>query len=175
MKVFDLQCEYGHVFEGWFSNQADFDGQIARGILCCPVCDSPKIHKKLTAARIGRKSNTKPRAQEKPLWVEVEQPPSAAVANPEQNALADIDGAGQKIDPENIQALKAHYLALARHLAKNSEDVGENFADEARRMHAGQAPARAIRGQSNWQQTQQLLEEGIAVLPLPEGVDKPLH
>lgn len=175
MKVFDLHCENGHIFEGWFSNQADFDNQIARGILCCPMCDSPKVHKKITAARLKRKSNTNGRLVQKPFSAEVTAVDAGRPNNQPANPRKTPEQNAEKISPENLETLKAHYFALARHLARHSEDVGENFAAEARRIHAGDAPQRAIRGQSNWQQTQELLEEGIAVLPLPEGADKPLQ
>ena len=56
-----------------------------------------------------------------------------------------------------------------------AEDVGARFAQEARRMHQGDAPERAIHGQSSVQETLELLEEGIAVLPLPVSVTDKLH
>src|SRR5690554_2076679 len=54
LKVFDLQCELGHVFEGWFGSQDSFESQKERGLLSCPVCNSTKVNKKLTASRINR-------------------------------------------------------------------------------------------------------------------------
>ncbi len=65
------------------------------------------------------------------------------------------------------QALQAAWLRLARHVMAHTEDVGSRFAQEARRIHEGDAEDRPIRGQASVQETVQLLEEGIAVLPLP--------
>ncbi|MBV8502269.1 MAG: DUF1178 family protein [Paucibacter sp.] len=64
---------------------------------------------------------------------------------------------------------------LLRQLRSQSEDVGERFAEEARRIHHGKAPERAIRGQASLDETRDLLEEGIAVLPLPALSDDSLH
>ena len=55
------------------------------------------------------------------------------------------------------------------------EDVGERFTEEARKMHWGEADQRPIRGQANIDQTLQLLEEGIPVLPLPPALKEPLQ
>ncbi len=65
------------------------------------------------------------------------------------------------------QALHAAWLRLARHIAKNTEDVGDAFAQEVRRIHHGEAPERGIRGQATAEEAMELLEEGVAVLPLP--------
>lgn len=64
-------------------------------------------------------------------------------------------------------AMQAAWLKMVRHVMANTEDVGERFADEARRIHHGESEERGIRGQASPQQTQELLEEGIGVLPLP--------
>lgn len=48
LKVFDLQCEQGHVFEGWFGSHEDYDAQQARGQIACPVCESSRITKRLS-------------------------------------------------------------------------------------------------------------------------------
>ncbi|MCK2125020.1 DUF1178 family protein, partial [Pseudomonas sp. PNPG3] len=67
----------------------------------------------------------------------------------------------------NAQALHAAWLKLAREVVRQTEDVGSAFAEEARRIHHGEAPERGIRGQATVQETLALVEEGIPVLPLP--------
>jgi hypothetical protein len=69
-------------------------------------------------------------------------------------------------DPSRRQ-LEAAWLALARELMARTEDVGSAFAEEARRIHHGEAPERGIRGQATREETLELLEEGVPVLPLP--------
>ncbi len=54
-----------------------------------------------------------------------------------------------------------------RRLADASEDVGDRFTDEARRIHYQEAKPRSIRGQGTLEDTRDLLEEGILVLPVP--------
>ena len=56
---------------------------------------------------------------------------------------------------------------MVRRVMAETVDVGDRFADEARRMHYGEAEERGIRGQATPEQTEALLEEGIAVMPLP--------
>mgnify|MGYP002146596370 FL=1 len=63
--------------------------------------------------------------------------------------------------------LQAALLKMVRHVVANTEDVGQKFADEARKMHYGDAEQRNIRGQASAEETKELLDEGIAVMPLP--------
>jgi hypothetical protein len=60
-------------------------------------------------------------------------------------------------------------------MADESEDVGTRFPEEARRIHYEEVPARSIRGQASIGDTLELLEEGIAVLPLPSPGKKSTH
>lgn len=65
---------------------------------------------------------------------------------------------------EQMQAL---LVKVAREIAANTEDVGERFAEEARRIHYREAPERGIRGVTSKQEAEALEEEGIRVMPLP--------
>jgi hypothetical protein len=69
--------------------------------------------------------------------------------------------------PDPALALQAKWLEMVRHVVANTEDVGERFADEARRIHYGETPERGIRGQATAEQREALVEEGIEVHPLP--------
>ena len=68
-------------------------------------------------------------------------------------------------------------MTLARKILANTDDVGDQFAEEARRIHYGEAAERGIRGRASPEQTEALLEEGIAVmpLPLPDALKGPLQ
>ena len=138
MKVLDLLCADGHAFEGWFAGEDDFQSQLQRGLLQCPLCGSGQVHKGLSAPRLNLGAKL----------------PAQAAEQPHQPA------------PQQAAA-QAAWLRLARRILAETEDVGTRFAEEARRMHYGETDERAIRGQSSLQETVQLLEEGIAVLPLP--------
>ena len=69
------------------------------------------------------------------------------------------------------------WLHTVRQVVKNTVDVGPRFAEEARRIHYGEAPSRGIRGQATAQERSELVEEGIEVmqLPIPKGLDGPAH
>ena len=74
-------------------------------------------------------------------------------------------------------AEQAAFLRALRQVLAHTEDVGERFADEARRMHYGEAEARSIRGQTSAREVVELLEEGIEVMPLllPPGIKETLQ
>ncbi|KAA1179253.1 DUF1178 family protein [Rhizobium tropici] len=50
---YSLHCDNAHEFEGWFSESADFDRQLASGFLTCPVCNSAAISKLLMAPSVS--------------------------------------------------------------------------------------------------------------------------
>ncbi|MFT4149866.1 MAG: DUF1178 family protein [Paracoccaceae bacterium] len=56
---------------------------------------------------------------------------------------------------------------LRRQVEANSEYVGMGFAAEARAIHAGDAPERAIYGEARPDEAKALIEEGVPVAPLP--------
>ena len=72
---------------------------------------------------------------------------------------------------------QAQWLKAMRHVLAHTEDVGERFADEARRIHYGEAAERGIRGQATPDEREALRDEGIEVmpLPLPAALKEPLQ
>lgn len=64
MISFNLHCDRNHEFEGWFSSSADFDAQIERKLVSCPVCGSTAISKALMApaVSVSRDKDTRPLA-----------------------------------------------------------------------------------------------------------------
>ncbi len=167
MKVLDLQCPASHVFEGWFGSEDDFQGQLARGLVECPVCGDKQVSKKLTAARLNLGAG---RAQE--AGAALSGATSGAASGPAAPpAAAPAPAEGMPV------ALQAAWMKAVRHVMANTEDVGERFAQEARRIHYGESEERGIRGQASPEETRELLEEGIGVLPLPlpKGLKGPLQ
>jgi hypothetical protein len=63
--------------------------------------------------------------------------------------------------------LQAQWLRAVRRMMENTEDVGERFADEARRIHYGEVRQRGIRGQASPSEAEALKEEGIEVMAMP--------
>jgi hypothetical protein len=143
MKVFNLACSSSHLFEGWFGSESDYQSQLERGLLECPVCGDRSVTKLPSAPRLNL------RTQE-----------SASAAAP--NSVS-----SPAVRAEAAQ-LQAAMLRAMRELAASSEDVGERFAEEARRIHHGESEQRSIRGRASVADAVELLEEGIGVLPLPD-------
>lgn len=155
MKVLDLQCRLGHVFEGWFGSEDDFQSQKQHGLVQCPLCADDHIEKRLSAPRLNLGAREPAAVAAAPS---ASTPPGATIsAHPSAPVDAGV------LPP----ALQAAWLELARKVVANTEDVGSRFAEEARRMHHGETQERAIRGQATPGEAVQLLEEGIAVMPLP--------
>ena len=138
MKVLDLQCRNQHVFEGWFASEDDFLDQCKRALVECPVCGDASISKRLSAPRLNLGGGRG------------EPSPALDVARP--------DGAEQ--------ALQLAWMAMAHRIVANTDDVGDKFAEEARKIHYGEVKERGIRGHASRAEAESLIEEGIAVMPL---------
>ena len=153
MKVLDLQCTHSHAFEGWFASEDDFQGQLARGLVECPLCGDRDITKKLSAPRLNLATTRGDKPSE-----------SAMPAPAAGEGSAPISQDVASLVPQQLQAA---WLQMVQHVMANTEDVGEKFADEARKIHYGESQERNIRGQASREETEALQEEGIAVMPLP--------
>jgi hypothetical protein len=151
MKVLDLQCAHQHSFEGWFASEDDYVGQLARGLVSCPLCGDATIQKMLSAPRLN-------------LRAARQQAPAQHTGEPGTDAGTGV--ALGHVAPST--ALQARFLSAMREVMANTEDVGERFADQARAMHHGDMDARSIRGRTSPEVAMELIEEGISVLPLPQ-------
>jgi hypothetical protein len=151
LKVYNLGCEKDHTFEGWFGSQEDFDAQLARGLIACPLCESADIRRLPNAARLNLGVNAKPADAAAAAAAD-------AAAQPKQQAMM----------PTHAQ-MQTLLAKMAREIAANTEDVGDRFADEARRIHYKEAPERGIRGVTTREEAAALEEEGINVVPMPFG------
>lgn len=160
MKVFDLQCAQGHVFEGWFASEDDFKKQCAQEFVVCPFCGDTHITRRPSAPRLNAKSNTRNAqvkfSDERVAAKRGEVSPAGAAGVPVTKA--------SHLPHEAMQRL---WQQVVDHVVKNTEDVGERFAEEARRIHYGEVPEHGIRGQTTPQEAQELQDEGIEVMALP--------
>lgn len=73
---------------------------------------------------------------------------------------------------ETVTVVQAQVLSMIREIAANTEDVGNRFAEEARRIHYNEVPERAIRGVATASECEALIEEGIDVMALPSPILK---
>ncbi|MBX3618509.1 MAG: DUF1178 family protein [Rhizobacter sp.] len=140
MKVLNLRCAHGHSFEGWFASEDDFQSQSGRGLIECPLCGDKAIGKLPAAPRLN---------------VSKAREPEVAAAKP-----ASAEGA-------QAVTLQSMWLRAVQHVMANTVDVGDQFAEEARRIHYGEVEERAIRGQATPEDAQALRDEGIEVVALP--------
>ena len=130
MKVYNLSCAQDHRFEGWFTSEDDFQDQVAKGQLECPLCGSSSISRLPAAPRLN---------------------------------LSGVD-----VAPADAHAVfQAKLMEFARQVIANTEDVGADFAEEARRIHYKETPMRGIRGTATSDECAALADEGIDVYPLP--------
>lgn len=163
MKVLDLQCAHQHCFEGWFGSEDDFQAQMARGLIECPMCADKDIQKMPSAPRLNLGGRP---AQE-----------VAEISNDKLgSALPASDQAGAGGPPTGVNVVaQGAFLKALRHAVANTEDVGDRFTHEVRRMHYGDAEARSIRGKASLKETVELLEEGIDIMPLPPAIKETLQ
>jgi hypothetical protein len=148
MLVLNLSCADGHLFEGWFGSADDYEAQRERRLLNCPVCGQQDVKRLPSAPRLNvsglRESGV------------AAAPPAVQSANPEA------------VQQQLMQQLQRKALQAMRDALANTEDVGNRFPEEARRIHYGEAEERGIRGQATAEEAQALVDEGIEVLALPE-------
>ena len=137
---YDLVCEKGHEFDGWFRDSDTYDKQAKRGLVSCTHCGTAKIQKQIMAPGIASKSNKK-----------------------SDNAVRMSAGL---VDPR-AAAMMQMMRDYRKHVEANSENVGDKFAEEARKIHYNETKARGIHGQATRDDVVALTEEGIDIHPIP--------
>jgi hypothetical protein len=165
MKVYNLACPLDHRFEGWFASEEDCLAQQDKGMLACPICDSTEITRMPSAPHIAKSSAGKAA-------------PASTELTVASSAEADTSGVSGAItgdvlaltgsDHSQLEAqVQAAFLKGMRELMGRSEDVGNSFAEEARKIHYKESPERSIRGQTTLDEAEALREEGIEVMAMP--------
>lgn len=141
---YSLICDQDHQFESWFQSAIAFDSLQTAGMITCASCGSGKVRKSLMAPNVQMTAkNAKP-----------------VLSGPPDTALP--------IAPKPDTTAQDVALAKLRNdVETNSDYVGLSFAAEARAMHDGTKPERAIYGEANGTEARKLIAEGIPVMPLP--------
>lgn len=138
MIVFELACECGFTFEGWFQDRRDFENQQTAAFLVCPDCGSKKVRKILSPIRTQSSKNDTPEHPEK--------------------------GTENSATLENVmEALKT----VQEFVEENFEDVGTDMAAESLKIHYGVSKPRNIRGVTTELEEKRLKDEGINLLKIP--------
>ena len=166
MKVLDLQCGQQHSFEGWFGSEEDFQSQLARGLVECPMCADKAVVKMPSAPRLNFGGHSPPGTATEPASISATSSSAVAAsdAEPSTGLTTTTDQPAQNAPSPEQQAA---FLNAVRHVLANTEDVGDRFANQARAMHYGDAEPRSIRGQTTQREAVELIEEGIDVMALP--------
>lgn len=138
MIVFDLTCQCGIIFEGWFADRADFAHQEEGGLIICPACGGSEVRKILSPVRaLGVRAGVE-------------------------------EGATQVAVPVSPEAKASELLReLQEHVLRNFEDVGVGLAEESLKIRYGLARARNLRGVATRAEEEMLAGEGIELLTIP--------
>ena len=158
MIKYQLICDQNHEFEGWFQASAAFDAQAESGLLRCPLCDSDQVKRALMTPNLA--SPRRRKAIEPPLADLAPKPANPTLAQ-------------QLAPPTESEQVQAFGAALAKlrqlqqKITKDCRDVGDNFAEEARKIHYGEAEADGIYGRTTHEEREALEDEGIDVLDMP--------
>jgi hypothetical protein len=147
MIVLNLCCGNRHRFEGWFASNDAFQQQSDAEEVCCPICGNRQITRLPSNPRVLRGAAQPPRRE-----------------GPEQSGEA----------LQAVAPMKS-VLSLMRRILDETEDVGERFPEEARRIHYEEVPQRNIRGLATREEASELEEEGIKLLALPIPPTRGMH
>ncbi|WP_291296429.1 DUF1178 family protein [Elioraea sp.] len=148
-----LRCDAGHEFDGWFKDSATFEKMAKRGLVECTHCATTKVERALMAPAIGAGAKRKAMADPVPAPVPAE---TAPVPAPAKAASGPIPA-----------AMVAMLQRMRAEVEKNCDYVGPRFADEARKIHEGDAEARAIYGEATPDEAAALKEDGIGFESIP--------
>ena len=151
MKVSNLRCGQQHRFEGWFASENEFAAQLARSQVACPLCGDTQATRLPSAPHISAGRHAKSSE-------------SNSVATTDRQASTEV-------------TMQSQWLRAVRRVMSSTEDVGERFPEEARRIHYGEVEERGIRGRASREDAEALREEGIEVMALaiPDALKGPVQ
>ena len=154
MILYDLRCRRGHVFEAWFRDSAAYDDQVEAGEVACPTCGSKKVEKAPMAPRLAKGGLSK----------------GSGETGEAQRAEAQT-AETERTEAETAKAETAKAAEALRGLRRKVEDnfdyVGPQFAEEARKIHYGEADAHNIYGETSDEEAKELRDEGVAFTRIP--------
>jgi hypothetical protein len=170
MKVLNLCCSSDHRFEGWFASEDDYRSQIERGLIECPICGDKTVQRLPSAPHVLT-SSSRGVSVTHPVEERRVQSGSGSVVEGSPSNPVSPDVHGDRL------ALQSAWMRAVQHVISHTDDVGTQFAEEARRMHYGEADERPIRGQATSDEAKALHEEGIDVmsLPIPAALKGPVQ
>ncbi|GAN71220.1 hypothetical protein ASY01nite_01680 [Acetobacter syzygii] len=157
MICYRLRCANDHVFEGWYKDSSTFAMLRQKGLLSCMECGTSAVDQApMAPAIVGRGRS------------DAKEAPEAAAQAPPSAGTHTIAAASAPHTPSVVpDALLGALREMRREVEEKCENVGRNFADEALRIHYGEAPERGIYGEMSETQREELEEEGVAFHNIP--------
>lgn len=138
MILFQLKCQRGHEFDAWFLNSATYDNQLANADITCPHCGTSDVVKAPMAPNIARHREA-------------------------SSGLKETEKRANQVAKKILEAVGG----LREEVEKKCDYVGDEFAEEARRIHYGETEERDIYGEATDQEASDLDEEGVDFFRLP--------
>ena len=142
MIVYQLRCSNGHEFEAWFRDSGTYDKQAKGGDIACPQCGDVHVCKALMAPNISPSRKRAP-------------------VSPEESDRA--ERRAREVAEKILEAVGN----IRSHVEKNFDNVGNEFAEEAKRIHYGESEERGIYGNATDEEVDELDDEGIEFYRLP--------
>ena len=160
MIKYQLICDKSHEFEGWFGDSAAFESQQESGLLTCPVCGSADVRRALMAPNLASPKTRKTDLAE-------QQPSAQPEPQPQPQAPQQASAALPPAAARKMQELMSEMRALQTKIREECRDVGNDFAEEARKIHYGEVEPEGIYGQATAEERVALDEEGIEIMDMP--------
>ena len=160
MIKYQLICDKSHEFEGWFGDSAAFVSQQEAGLLTCPVCGSADVRRALMAPNLASPKTRKTDLAE-------QQPSAQPQPQPQPQAQQQASAALPPAAARKMQELMSEMRALQTRIREECRDVGNDFAEEARKIHYGEVEPEGIYGQATAEEREALDEEGIEIMGMP--------
>ena len=160
MIKYQLICDKSHEFEGWFGDSAAFESQQESGLLTCPVCGSANVRRALMAPNLASPKTRKTDLAE-------QQPSAQPEPQPQPQAPQQASAALPPAAARKMQELMSEMRALQTRIREECRDVGNDFAEEARKIHYGEVEPEGIYGQATAEEREALDEEGIEIMDMP--------
>jgi hypothetical protein len=151
---YQLRCADSHEFDGWFKDSGNFERQAKRGLIACPVCATTKVDRALMAPRLHKKGRSIDRVIDHETQAEAPAPGPATMPTPAAGGVL----------PDQVRAV---LHKLRTEVEKNCDYVGNEFANEARKIHNGEAEPRGIYGETTDDEAEALADDGIDVARIP--------
>ena len=154
MIYYQLRCDQDHEFDGWFNDSNGFEKQAKRGLIECPTCGARKVTRALMAPAVSTRDTPDPKP---PVPVQQVLPPAVPPGPPP----------GLRPGMPMPARMIAMLQRMRTEVEKNCDYVGPGFAEEARKIHRGEAEQRGIYGETTPDEAETLAEEGIDIHSIP--------